>query len=230
MSHTLFCIPYAGCSASMFNIFNGKIPGVQIVPLDYAGKGVRIGEPMHSRIAGAVEDCAASVIHHGNFSNYSLFGYSMGGVIAYETALLLNKTNVNLPHNIILAACEPPDSIMDGHTSYMAMSDAEFIEYLISTGGIDSELTALPEFLDLFLPIIRNDHVLLEFYEPTKCETPLSVAFHVAYSDDERNASGWRRYTSVKCDLTHFDGGHFFIRDNPGGVCKYIEDVLNGRV
>ncbi|MDR1135253.1 MAG: hypothetical protein LBL49_03600 [Clostridiales Family XIII bacterium] len=225
MKNRLVCIPYAGASAAMYNPFRAELPCIEVYPLDIAGKGGRVAEKNHDTFKEAAADCAGAILDIGGYETISLFGYSMGGLLVYEAAMLIFQRFGALPRNIFIAACNPPR--MSGQReAYSKYSDAALIEYLLGMGGIDDELLNYPDFKEFFLPIIRYDFALLESYRHNDNVVQLPIKLNILYSDDEESVFEWDAYSSCSCSYHHFDGGHFFINNSCKCVCELIKNVI----
>ena len=58
----LFCIPYAGGSASVYSGWNPILrENIQLVPVELSGKGVRAAEPLYENWEDALEDVYSSI-------------------------------------------------------------------------------------------------------------------------------------------------------------------------
>src|SRR6266852_5398189 len=81
----LICFPHAGGSASFFRDWGNHLPESEVYGVCYPGRAERIDEPpptdlrqLAGEIAAAVEPLSDRPI--------ALFGHSMGGIVALETA------------------------------------------------------------------------------------------------------------------------------------------------
>lgn len=81
--------------------------------------------------------------------------------------------------------------------------------------------------MTLVLPVIRNDYRLIETYEPeTDCKIQSPV--HVLCGRDDVDAplqdlKAWQELTSESCDVTLFDGDHFYLN---GELQKVVSRVV----
>lgn len=89
----LFCLPYAGGSSVIFNSWKQYIdPSIELVPIELAGRGKRINEPLYNGVNDAVEDVFGLIKNKITDTPYALFGHSMGGMISYELAQKIKRT------------------------------------------------------------------------------------------------------------------------------------------
>ena len=80
---SLYCLPFAGGSASYFSDWSDDLgEGIELVPVQLPGRGARLTEPPAERVA-AVADVVAGLIASAS-TRPLLFGHSMGAILAFE--------------------------------------------------------------------------------------------------------------------------------------------------
>ena len=83
----LFCFPYAGGSAAAYNKWRQYLDKhIELRPVELAGRGRRIYDPLYQSIEEAVDDVYQLISPELAKGPYAFFGHSMGGIIAYELA------------------------------------------------------------------------------------------------------------------------------------------------
>lgn len=82
----LFILPYAGGSIAAFKRLTDLIDDrVDVVTVEYAGRGTRAKDNIASSIWELLDDAIAYCRERRNADiPYSVMGYSMGSVLAYE--------------------------------------------------------------------------------------------------------------------------------------------------
>ncbi|MEK7017057.1 thioesterase II family protein [Bacillus sp. FSL R9-9410] len=81
----LFCLPYAGGSASMYYQLKGYMHKiVDVIPIEYSGHGERISENYYASFKNMVDDIASKIIDYLDDDQFSILGYSMGSLVAFE--------------------------------------------------------------------------------------------------------------------------------------------------
>ncbi|MCU5680699.1 thioesterase domain-containing protein [Bacillus wiedmannii] len=79
----LFCLPYAGGSASMYYQLKGYMHKiVDVIPIEYSGHGERISENYYASFKNMVDDIASKIIDYLDDDQFSILGYSMGSLVA----------------------------------------------------------------------------------------------------------------------------------------------------
>ncbi|PEU19243.1 MULTISPECIES: thioesterase II family protein [unclassified Bacillus (in: firmicutes)] len=228
----LFCFPYAGASATIYSKWRRYLPDyIELHPIELSGKGGRIGEKLYHSLDEAVEDIYKKIKKHINDSSYSLFGHSLGGLIAYELYQKLKEKNEKLPSMLFISGSSPPHRKKSGN--YHLLSDKEFKEYIISMGGIPKELIEDEILFDFFLPALRCDFKMIETYISSQrnhicIDTGLAILY--GKSDplvDLQEINEWEDYMQGRFFIESFDGNHFFINEQTENVVKFISECLD---
>ena len=150
-------------------------------------------------------------------TTYAIFGFSLGGLVAYDLVCQLEKHGMNLPCHLFIAQMLPPDIEPvpgDLHTK----ADQEFISGMATIyGGIPEEVLANTELLELTLPIVRADMTIYETFLGEH-NTPVSVPLTLMAGDRDETlpidlVKDWRRLARASFDYEIYPGGHFFIKE-----------------
>jgi surfactin synthase thioesterase subunit len=227
----LFCLPYAGGSAMMYNQWKQYLrPGIQLVPIELAGRGKRIHEGLYDNIGEAVEDVFAIIkptIGHGS---YALYGHSMGALIAYELAQKIGAMGFGLPLHIFLSGRGAPHIKRADEKMYHLMDNEGFKKEVVELGGTPPDFFHHPELLELFMPMLKNDFRITETILSGGNIEPLDCALTVfsGITDDLTAAQceEWKLHTKRGFHLHYFNGGHFFIHDAGAQVVQLINKLL----
>ncbi|QRK05974.1 thioesterase [Archangium violaceum] len=207
----VFCFPYAGGGASVYNGWGAALPaGVELVSVQLPGRERRIMEPPFRQIPpllDALEPALAPLLD----KPFVFFGYSMGTRIALALAQRWQVRGAPLPLGMVMAAAGAPHRARESRD---ALDDAAFVELLRKYEGTPAEVFAHKELLEMILPSLRADFSIADGMlpaVPVRC--PLS-AFgaledpHVPLSELEY----WRELTTGEFRFRHFPGKHFFMR------------------
>lgn len=222
----LFCLPYAGGSASFYNELSNKIRDVfDVMPVELPGHGSRISEPLFQDMEQIIKDVLNHILEMID-PPYALLGYSMGTNICYEVAHLLIQKGFS-PEEMFLFANTPPhdtdESIYDE-----LWTEKEFIDVLIGYGGLTKELLNNVEFKELFLPIIRSDFIAEKKYRMSKFTNKIPCGAYVFYCDED-NPNGemqtWSQYFERETVFYKMEGNHFFIKDNLHEIAGIIKRI-----
>ena len=231
---TLFCLHHAGGGGAGFRRWSRMIsPDIQVASVVLPGREGLSHVPPFTDFTIAVQRIAEEM---QTFTQrpYALFGHSLGAVLAFETACLLERNGLPGPCCVIVSGRRAPHLRDDpGETDAKPSSElpeAEFIELLENMGGMPKEILNNPEMLEFLLPVIRADFRLAENYSwdgCSKCACPLMVfggTEDTYASFDELHA--WARHSVAKTSVLRFQGGHFFISSQEAEVCRAISGYL----
>ncbi|WP_154888212.1 thioesterase II family protein [Paenibacillus polysaccharolyticus] len=225
----LFCIPYAGGNASIYYKWRKSLEGVvHIIPLEMRGHGRRLNEALYDNFDDGVEDLLQQIQDANIETSYSIFGHSLGGMLAYEVSRRLEGKKENIPQHVIISGCLPPNLFgTSRQKKVQEINDSSLLETIRNLGGTPEIILQDQELLSIFLPVIRNDFRLVEeyaFQETPSMGLPLSI--YVGDADtpcDLDSIRGWYDFTeSTQKNIKIFHGGHFFIHEDEEKVIQQI--------
>lgn len=109
--------------------------------------------------------------------------------------------------------------------------DEQLVAWMHRLGGVEAELLANAEMLDLILPPLRNDMRLDAAYRPRWGALDLPILAFAGRKDplvsvDE--VCGWRQWTKGAFTSCILPGGHFHLHDRPGWIFDSIRKVIDG--
>jgi surfactin synthase thioesterase subunit len=226
----LYCFPYAGGSSVIYSKWKQYLnTEIELRPIELAGRGKRFSAPLYEDIQDAVEDVFNTIKDEIQENQYILFGHSMGGLIAYELAQHIRKSNIPNPSHVFVSGRSAPHVAPPNKNKYSQMDSDKFIKEVLNLGGTPPEFFEHPELLELFLPILKNDFRIVETYKCNNQVQPLEVNISVLLGKEDdltkNQSDSWKEYTNQKCDIIHFEGGHFFINDKTIKIAKIINNV-----
>ena len=157
----LFCFHYAGGNASFYSDWYKYLSSdIGVYPVQLPGRGKRWGAEMYTSVEEASEIIASQI---QSYSDVPLIftGHSMGGLIAYQTALML-QDNYGISLKQLFITGSYPEMGVDNISDAYKLTDSEFCERLKSYGGIDERVFKIKQFYTFFLPVIKNDFLMAE--------------------------------------------------------------------
>lgn len=225
-AHTrLYCFPYAGGNAQVFSTWHKLTSkNIEIVAVQYPGRSERFREP-------AIDDCLtmanaiANEIDTADHKPFALLGYSMGGIIAYETLRHLKQT----PKALFLCASHPPQP---NNKQRHQKNDAELAEDIKKLGGIDARLLEDPEMRSLIVTMMRSDFRLIDTYQALPQH--LTCPTHIIYGANDphvtpQTAKQWESLCKGTLYYHKIPGDHFFLRSHRELLVSYIQQQLDTR-
>jgi surfactin synthase thioesterase subunit len=221
----LVCFAHSGGSATAFSDWSLAMPpGVELVAVQYPGRGDRFVEELVSDVAEMASHAVAEILRLPN-SDHVLFGHSLGAVVAYEAALLLRDI-AQEPSKLCVSACLPPGHMKNREVH--ALPDDQFWASLVALGGIDAGIADNADLRELLLPTLRSDLRAHAQYQPSAGTKPLSctvTCYHGAGDPlvDEDQLEKWTNISTGSFTLRVRPGGHFHPAVDVAGL---VSDIL----
>lgn len=227
----LFCFPYAGGSAIIYNIWKQYLDSrIEFVPIELAGRGKRINEPLYTGVPAVIEDVYEIIVKMINDNPYALFGHSMGGMISYQLCQKLRERGHHPPAHVFFSGRSAPHVKRPDEMKYHLMGDEEFKKEVINLGGTPPEFFEYPELLEVFLPLLKNDFKLAEEEihngEIHALDSNISVFLGKDEDLTSEQCDGWKKHTKKLCSIHYFEGGHFFLHEETEQIVKLINNTL----
>ncbi|MFD8023469.1 thioesterase II family protein [Streptomyces lavendulae] len=222
----LFCVPHGGGGPSSFARWVPALaPDVEVCLVHLPGREGRLREePLTDLrlIAARLAEAMAPLLD----LPYAFFGHSMGAIIAYETALLLDE-----PPRHLFASASPPPHRVEEEPPFAHLPDAEFLAAVRrSYDGIPDAVWNDPELMGLMLPSLRADFAAYETYRwrPTG---PLGCPVTALGGKDDPLVPGetltdWSQLTSGDCRTEMFEGGHFYLNEARPRLQELVREAL----
>lgn len=209
----LFCFPYSGASASTFYTWANSLPtAIEVCPVELPGRGTRLTEPLHNRLARLVETAAQGLLPALD-KPFALFGHSMGALVSFELARYLRRYGVEPVHLFVSGHGAP--QLPDEEPPIHALPEAEFVARVRGLNGTPDEVWQHPELRDLLIPILRADFAMCETYQFQPDEPlrhPISALAGLGDPYVSRgHMEGWRAHTAGAFSLRMFPGDHFYL-------------------
>ncbi|MEX2971731.1 thioesterase II family protein [Streptomyces sp. C184] len=218
------CFPYSGGSATAFGGWSTALPpGVELVALQYPGRGDRFGEDFMDDVAAMAAHATAELLRLAP-SPCVLFGHSLGALVAYETAQALRNAGAE-PRQLCVSG-SPAPALAVGGRIHLAPDD-EFWTTLCGLGGIAPGIAESAELREILLPMLRADVRAHETYRPRPAAPPLSCpvrCYHGAGDPlvEEVRLGEWAQITSGDFTLRVRPGGHFHVATDTAGLVADI--------
>ncbi len=232
--YKLFCFPYAGGSAVIYNKWRPYLkPGIELIPVELAGRGRRIQDPLYKDIPELIEDVFQAVTNEMDDTPYAFFGHSMGGMISFRLAQKMEDDGLPPPAHVFFSGRNAPNSKRLDKKIYHLMDDTQFKQEVMELGGTPPEFFEYPELVDLFLPLLRNDFRMSETDIHAEIR-PLDLNISVFLGKEDNltaeECDGWKYHGTRLCSLHYFNKGHFFLHDETEQIVKIINNVLAGNI
>ncbi|MER6050122.1 alpha/beta fold hydrolase [Streptomyces sp. NPDC001793] len=213
------CFPHAGGGAGAYRPLATAVAArtaggrpYEVLAVQYPGRNDRIRESRVEdlrALAAGVHRAVAPLAGRPLI----LLGHSMGALVAYEVARLLERAGTGPAHLLVSSAWAP--SRVRGGTVHLR-DDEGLIEEIRRTRGTDPRLLDNPDVLAMALPVVRSDYRAVETYRD-RAGPPLAAPVTALTGDDDplvdvEDVAAWRQHTAGGFRLRVFPGGdHFYL-------------------
>ncbi|GAA4083675.1 alpha/beta fold hydrolase [Nonomuraea soli] len=227
----LVCFPHSGGTAAAYRAWAAAMPpGTQLMAVQYPGLADRLTEAPAISIA-AMAAAVAEELARLEPVPCALFGHSLGALVAYETAKILQDDG--LPARWLFVSGAPAPWQPRGGLAHRA-GDEELWSRLCELGGIAPEVAEDREFRDLLLPVLRCYIGLNETYRPSPGGEPLRCRVRGYYNTEDPLVDGaafgaWAGVAMGGFSARSWPGGHFQVLADPSEVIADILATLAGR-
>lgn len=214
MKPQIFILHYAGGNMYSFQALVEKLrPVFEVESLELPGRGRRIREALLQTKTEAVADLLKQIRSRRTKAPFMIFGHSMGATLGFAIVHQLELSG-DAPFCFIASGNAGPN--VKERNNYSQLPQEEFFNKLREMGGITSELSANPELLDFFEPILRADFALLERAEE-KISYKINTPIHAIMGSTEEyveHIENWGNYTTGQFEHETLPGNHFFVFDH----------------
>jgi pyochelin biosynthesis protein PchC len=224
----LICFPHAGGAASYFAPFAKAMPSsIDVLGIQYPGRQERLSE----RCIDSIEELRDAIVPQveGWLDRpVTLFGHSMGAIVAYEVVRVLEHQQGWSPTGLFVSGRRAPSTWRDENVH--RGGDGRLLQEVVRLGGTPAQLMEDEEVRQMMLPALRGDYRAIETYV-WRPGAPLSCPIWAALGEADPlttvpEAAAWRAHTTGGFELRTFPGGHFYLAAH----VQELVDVLSEEV
>lgn len=225
----LFALPFAGSGASLYRSWTKMIPAeIDFIPIQLPGREIRIRDPLIDNLDELTSQLVPAIAPLLD-KPYAIFGYSMGALVAFETARVLEKNGHPKPKTVFAASRQAP-SLPPQAPPFFDLPDDEFWAQVKKLNGSPDEVFEKPELLELIGPVLRNDLRLCDSYSHDD-DTLLSCPIRAYGSEHDLLTpldalQAWEHHTENSFTTKVFPGDHFFIHHQTEALVADISQTL----
>jgi medium-chain acyl-[acyl-carrier-protein] hydrolase len=210
----LFCFPHAGGGAQTFRSWPDSLPeDLELCAVQLPGREVRLREKPYADVH-ALARALCPALAPALDKPFMLFGHSMGALIAFETARLLQEQFDLTPERLIVSARVAPQ-LPPPRPPINSLPQAQFIEALRRMNGTPAQILDDADMMASLAPMLRADFALHEEYQyRPEPRLHCGVVAFGGLRDPEAGRAGldaWRAVTDGSFSLRMVPGDHFFL-------------------
>jgi medium-chain acyl-[acyl-carrier-protein] hydrolase len=227
----LFCFPHAGAGSVIFRDWYADFPEtIDVCAIEPPGRLARRRERAIGEVGAFAKALAAALDPYLDLP-FAFLGYSLGALMAFETARELRRLRKLEPTQLIVAAHRAPHM----PRRYPAISNEPkfaFVRELETRyGPFEPMIKADPEMLDLIVDIMRVDLGMLENYRYQEEEAFRCPIVAIGGSEDASmitaELAAWRTHTAGPFHEHWLPGGHFFLRNRGPELRGLVRDAIS---
>ncbi|GAB1511492.1 thioesterase II family protein [Actinophytocola sp. KF-1] len=222
----LLCFPHGGGSAAEYVRWARHLPAVELHALQLPGRGTRLSETPLTGMDELVEAIVDAVPAGGP---YSVFGHSLGALVAYEVTRALTRAGRRLPDQLVVSGFPAPSTRRTEPPLHELPDDELVAEVGRRHGGLPPEVAGDPELKAIAARCLRADYRVLETYEWRPGE-PVDVPLTVFGGQDDAIAPdamlAWQRHAEKEITVRMFPGDHFYFREHQALVLRALSGAL----
>lgn len=223
----LLCLPYAGGRGELYRSWVSPLAGrAEVWAADLPGRFRRAGlHPVTDPDAVAAEISAEAVSLADR--PLVLFGHSMGALLGFEVARILEAQGHQV--SALVASASPAPPVRAARPPTGPETDEQLVARLRSWGTTDGRLLANQEFLELVLPPLRADLTLCDHYRyrPGPLRAPLlGLAGTADTVAPLREVEAWQSCATDWRGVQAIPGQHLFLTTSQPYVLAAVATLL----
>ena len=225
----MFIFPYAGGSVASFKRLTDQIDkSIDVITVEYTGRGSRSKEPLAKSIEILLEDAIKFCQERRDEGRpYAVMGYSMGSVLAYEM-LARKEITGELKHLFIAAEVSPKDRSLELR-KVQNPTEERILERARRLGGLDERMLQNKRFAEIYIKPMLSDYRLFFDYRFGEYEEKIKTDTTFFYCEKDtalEDVKKWSELIEGQFDYHEFGSNHFFINQHSGEMAKIINDTL----
>lgn len=222
----LVCFPHAGASVSAFRLWPAAFGNdVEIAVVRLPGRYDRAGSDHFKSVTAAASAVAGAITATGRLPT-TLFGHSLGALLAFEAARSLPRNAVNL---LVVSGSVAPH-LRHAEDPVAGLPDGEFLDRVRMLGATPEAVFANPEIAEAVLPTLRADFAMSEEYKfrpspPLACPI-LALGGTADPWVSEQELLAWKAHTASDTWFEMFPDDHFFVNSQRAAVLARIRQAI----
>ncbi len=229
----IIALPYAGANGYCYREFENLLSNnFEWITYELPGRGNRIDECLLLNIKDIVYDLYNKMISEIEYSNYIIYGHSMGTILGFELMKKIISSESKEPMFLFFTGRGAPN--IYEKEKLAGLEKESFWKKLKETRGVSDKLFKNDEFKNFFEPILRADFKACEDYSFIDLKNPLKTPIYLGIGNEEligrendkikwNEILAWQNITELSIRVKFYKGDHFFILDQTEMLVKDIE-------
>lgn len=227
----LLCFPFEGGNSDYFQSWLPFLrSGVELLGVEFPGKGARKNEPSLCQVSDVVDALLGNIGDDFFARPTIVFGHGVGGLVAYEWVTQLALQGFALPKRLLVSGCQAPSDTGSYFPAMSNLDDQDFFEDLINEDCLSQWVLNAPEEVANNLASIRADYAMRENFSAKKHE-PLPITLQVLAGSRDRiplgNLLEWQGAVRQPVHVCVFKGDHFFIEEDKENVLNHLNELFD---
>lgn len=215
-ARTLVCLGFCGGGTGPFHPWSAVVPAdVDVAAICYPGREGRFAEPYAADWDALAEDTANAVRLVAEEGPYVLFGHSMGGWMAFDVTVRLQRDGGPLPEALVVSSANAPSRGLTPQDMFpnRADTDEQLVGWMRTHGLMPGYVLDDPDLRDMALDLMRADIRVRDTFRYT--EGRISVPLQAITADDDavmepNVAEQWAALADGGYRHDQLTGGHFY--------------------
>ncbi|MEU3457520.1 alpha/beta fold hydrolase [Micromonospora sp. NPDC006766] len=215
-ARTLVCLGFAGGGTGAYRPWADVLDSdTDLAIVCYPGREGRYTEPAPRTWPELVTDATEAVVH-ATPTPFVLFGHSMGGWVAFDVALQLERRGGPIPDALVVSSCNSPVRGLTDKDRFPRAEDGdeELIEWMRTSGSLPDYILDDADMRAMAIRLMRADLQVRDTYDPER-GARVGVPMQVFYGADDAVieptvADQWRTAAAGDFRVTCLPGGHFY--------------------
>ncbi|MGE7386870.1 thioesterase II family protein [Streptomyces sp. NPDC004126] len=216
-TRTLVCLGFCGGGTGPYHAWGDVVPpDVDLAAICYPGRDGRFLEDFAQNWDELANDATEAVLSAATEGPYVLFGHSMGGWMAFDVAVRIEKQGGPVPEALVVSSANAPSRGLTVKDMFPDRrdTDEQLLTWMRTHGLMPEHVLQDPDLQEMALELMRADIRVRDTfaYRPgDRVKTPLQVI--TGENDDVIASDAGQQWKGLALgDFRHdvLPGGHFY--------------------